>query len=194
MYFKRVNDFFQCSIIVYAIILFEEHTMKQQTYTVDNKEYSREQLIAFGKEHYPKFYWIARGLGIVFFLVGLLVMGMIGLVMLILNKAGVFDPDFPIWVFYIPLGVFGLMALAGLICFILSFVGRTEQKYINHALAYLTKVELKEEALAPNTEKAKAERILSQRDKETLARYDRLLKGGVISQEEYEVKRREILG
>ena len=168
--------------------------MKQSTYTVGEKEYSREQLIAFGKEHYPKFYWIARGLGIIFFLVGLLVMGMIGLVMLILNKAGVFDPDFPIWVFYIPLGVFGLMALAGLICFILSFVGRTEQKYINHALAYLTKVELKEEALAPNTEKAKAERILSQRDKETLARYDRLLKGGVISQEEYEAKRREILG
>ena len=95
--------------------------MKQQTYTVGNKEYSREQLIAFGKEHYPKFYWIARGLGIIFFLIGLLVMGMIGLVMLILNKAGVFDPDFPIWVFYIPLGVFGLMALAGLICFILSF-------------------------------------------------------------------------
>ena len=58
----------------------------------------------------------------------------------------------------------------------------------------LTKVDLKGEALAPNTEKAKVERILSSRDKETLARYDRLLKGGVISQEEYEEKRRGILG
>ena len=169
--------------------------MKQQTYTVGDKTYSREQLIAFGKQHYPRFYWIARGIGIILFFVGLLVMAIIGIVMLILNSVGVFaDPEFPTWVFYIPLGFFGLMALAGLICFILSFVGRTEQKYINHALAYLTKVELKEEALAPNTEKAKAERILSQRDKETLARYDRLLKGGVISQEEYEEKRREILG
>ena len=167
--------------------------MKQQTYSVGDKEYSREQLIAFGKQHYPRFYWIARGIGIMLLLISLLVMGLIGLVMLILNQVGVFDPDFPIWVFYIPLGFFGLVALAGLICFILSFIGRTEQKYINHALAYLTKVELKEEALAPNTEKAKAERILSQRDKETLARYDRLLKGGVISQEEYEEKRREIL-
>ncbi len=168
--------------------------MKQQTYTVGDKEYSREQLIAFGKQHYPRFYWIARGIGIMLLLISLLVMGLIGLVMFILNKAGVFDPDFPIWVFYIPLGFFGLVALAGLICFILSFVGRTEQKYINHALAYLTKVDLKEEALAPNAEKAKVEKILSERDKETLARYDRLLKGGVISQEEYEAKRREILG
>ena len=164
-----------------------------KTYTIGDKQYSKEQLVAFGKEHYPKFYWIARGIGIMLLLISLLVMGLIGLVMLILNQVGVFDPDFPIWVFYIPLGFFGLVALAGLICFILSFIGRTEQKYINHALAYLTKVELKEEALAPNTEKAKAERILSQRDKETLARYDRLLKGGVISQEEYEAKRQEIL-
>lgn len=168
--------------------------MKQQTYTVGNKEYSREQLIAFGKEHYPKFYWIARGIGIMLLLIGLLIMGMIGIVMLILNSFNVFDPDFPIWVFYIPLGFFGLMALAGILCIVLSFVGRTEQKYINHALAYLTKVELKEEALSPNTEKAKAERILSERDREALARYDRLLKGGVISQEEYDAKRREILG
>ena len=168
--------------------------MKQQTYTVGDKEYSREQLIAFGKQHYPRFYWIARGIGIMLLLISLLVMGLIGLVMLILNQVGVFDPDFPIWVFYIPLGFFGLVALAGLICFILSFIGRTEQKYINHALAYLTKVELKEEALAPNTEKTKVDKILSERDKETLARYDRLLKGGVISQEEYEAKRREILG
>lgn len=32
------------------------------------------------------------------------------------------------------------------------------------------------------------ERTLSKRDREALGRYDRLLKGGVISQEEYEEK------
>ena len=165
--------------------------MKQQTYTVGDKEYSREQLIAFGKEHYPRFYWIARGIGIILLLVALLVCGIIGIVMLILNQVGVFDPDFPIWAFYIPLGVFGLMGLAGILCIVFSFVGRTEEKYINHALAYLTKYELKQDI---KEDKQKVNKILSERDRETLARYDRLLKGGVISQEEYEAKRREILG
>jgi len=35
----------------------------QQTYVINDKTYSKEQLIAFGKEHYPKFYWIPRVLG-----------------------------------------------------------------------------------------------------------------------------------
>ena len=166
--------------------------MKQSKYTVGDKEYSREQLIAFGKEHYPRFYWIARGIGIILFFVGLLVMAIIGIVMLILNSVGVFaDSEFPTWVFFIPLGVFGGLALAGIICFVLSFVGRTEQKYINHALAYLTKYELKQDIKG---DKPIENKILSERDREALARYDRLLKGGVISQEEYEEKRREILG
>ena len=94
-----------------------------KTYTIGDKQYSREQLVAFGKEHYPKFYWIARGVGILLLFVGLIVMGMIGIVLIILNAVGVFkDPDFPTWAFYIPLGVFGLIFLAGLICIILSFV------------------------------------------------------------------------
>jgi energy-coupling factor transporter transmembrane protein EcfT len=155
--------------------------MKQDTYTVGDKTYSREQLIAFGKDHYPKFYWIARGLGIVFFLIGLLVMGMIGLVMLILNKAGVFDPDFPIWVFYIPLGLFGSIFLAGLICFIVSFAVNTDEKYINYALSYLTN----HHGTIDN---------LPKRDREALERYERLLNGGVITQEEYQEKVKEILG
>jgi hypothetical protein len=167
--------------------------MSQQTYTVGDKTYSREQLIAFGKEHYPKFYWISRGVGILLMFIGFLLMAIIGLVLLILNLSGVLsDPEFPTWVFFIPLGVFGTVALAGIICFILSFVGRTEEKYINHALAYLTKHNLK-----INNEDGKedivTEKLLTTDEKEKLARYERLLKGGVISQEEYEQRVEEIM-
>ena len=165
--------------------------MKQNTYIVSDKTYSREQLIAFGKEHYPKFYWIPRILGIIFMFSALFIMMLIGIAMLILYCTGVFnDPDFPIWAFYIPLGVFGLFFIAGLICFIASFLGRTEEKYINHALEYITKVELNEGKGSIK----ETDIILSERDREALARYDRLFKGGVISQEEYEEKKKEILG
>ena len=167
--------------------------MGQQSYTVGDRVYSREQLIAFGKEHYPKFYWISRGVGIFLMFLGLIVMAILGFVLLILNFAGVIeDPEFPVWVFFIPLGVFGSIFLAGLICFILSFVGRTEEKYINHAFAYLTKYDLKiNKDNNPNPQVL--EKALSNDDKEKLARYERLLKGGVISQEEYEQKVNEIM-
>ena len=165
--------------------------MGQQTYTVGDKAYSREQLIAFGKEHYPKFYWISRGVGIFLMFLGLIVMAILGFVLLILNFAGVFeDPDFPSWVFFIPFGVFGSIALAGIICFVLSFVGRTEEKYINHALAYLTKHDLKINEVNSNPQEVN--KLLTTDEKEKLARYERLLKGGVISQEEYEQKVEEI--
>lgn len=155
-----------------------------KTYTIGDKQYSKEQLVAFGKEHYPKFYWIARGIGILLLFVGLLVMGMIGIVLIILNAVGVFkDPDFPIWAFYIPLGVFGVIFLSGLICIILSFVGRSEQKYLNYALAYLTKCEAKGQNV---------ETLLSQKQLDELARNERLLKGGVITQEEFD-RRKETL-
>lgn len=167
--------------------------MDQQSYTVGDKIYSREQLIAFGKEHYPKFYWISRGIGIFLMFLGLIVMAILGFVMLILNATGVFaDPEFPTWVFFIPLGVFGSIFLAGLICFILSFVGRTEEKYINHALAYLTKYDLKINN-EDNKEDVVTEKLLTTDEKEKLARYERLFKGGVISEEEYKEKVEEIM-
>ena len=156
-----------------------------KTYTIGDKQYSKEQLVAFGKEHYPKFYWIARGVGILLLFVGLIVMGMIGIVLIILNAVGVFkDPDFPTWAFYIPLGVFGLIFLAGLICIILSFVGRSEQKYLNHALAYLTKCEARGQNV---------ETLLSQKQLDELARNERLLKGGVITQEEFDRRKEELI-
>ena len=162
----------------------------KDTYIVGDKTYSKEQLIAFGKEHYPKFYWITRGIGIFFLLISLLVCGMIGITMIILNATGVIDEEFPIWAFFIPLGVFGSFGVAGIICIIVSCTGRTEQKYLDHALAYLTKRSLKS---PQKSNESDVDPLLSNRDIETLNRYDRLLKGGVITKEEYDAKRNEIL-
>ena len=161
----------------------------KDTYIIGDKTYSKEQLIAFGKEHYPKFYWITRGIGIFLLFLAFLVCSIIGIVMLILNATGVFTEDFPIWAFYIPLGVFGFIGVSGIICIIVSCFGRNHEKYLNHALAYLTKANLKQEH-----NKQKVDPLLSKRDIETLNRYERLYKGGVISKEEYEEKRKEILG
>ena len=38
--------------------------MASQTYTFGDKEYTKQQVIDYGRAHYPKFYWIKRGLGI----------------------------------------------------------------------------------------------------------------------------------
>ena len=165
--------------------------MKQQSYTVNGKEYSREQLLAFGKQHYPRLYWIPRVLGFIFAFAALLVLGLLGLVYIILDKADVINADFPTWIFFIPGGAFGMFFLAGLVLIIISCIGRSEQTYIDHALNYLTKMDLKGSTPEIQT---KAERILDQRDLEQLARNERLLKGGVITQEEFDRRQAEILG
>ena len=169
----------------------ELYMEQQKSYRVGEKEYSREQLIAFGRSHYPKLYWIPRVLGFIFAFVALLIIGALGLIYIILDKAGAIDAEFPTWVFFIPGGVFGMFFLAGLILIIVSCVGRSDQTYINHALNYLTKMEL--QGNTPELQQ-KAERILDQRDMEQLERNERLLKGGVITQEEFDRRKAEILG
>ena len=164
---------------------------KKNVFSVGGEEYSREQLLAFGKQHYPRLYWIPRVLGFIFAFVALLILGALGLIYIVLDKAGAIDAEFPTWIFFIPGGVFGMFFLAGLVLIIVSCVGRSEQTYIDHALNYLTKMDLKGSTPEIQT---KAERILDQRDLEQLARNERLLKGGVITQEEFDRRKAEILG
>lgn len=167
-------------------VCHNKYDMKQQIYIVGDKQYSREQLIAFGKEHDPRLYWITRIIGIFLMSGALFLAFLVGIAMLILYVIGVFkDPSFPIWVFYIPLGLFASIFLAGMICFILSFVNKNEERYIKYALSYLTNHHITLDD---------KESCLSTRDLQALERYERLLKGGVISQEEYEQKRKELLG
>ena len=159
----------------------------KQTYTIGDKQYSREQLIVLGKDKYPKFNLIPRIVGILLFSIGLLICGLLGIVLLILNVSGVFtDPEFPIWVFFIPLGIFGTLVLAGIICFICSFIRKSDEAYIQHAIKYLTKLEI-------NNKNIDLNQTLSPRDQEELARNERLLKGGVITQEEFDRRKEELI-
>ena len=159
--------------------------MKQQIYKINDKEYSRDQLIEIGRENNSGFYWISRMLGIIFFCSSLFVVVLIGLAMLILKFTGVFDdPSFPIWVFFIPLGLFGSFTILGIILFIVSFTVNNEEKYIKVAIKYLSKKKLTT---------SDGEPLLSKRDSEALKRYERLYKGGVITKEEYEEKTKEII-
>lgn len=37
---------------------------EQPFYIIGDKQYTRDELLFFGRQHYPKFYWIKRGIGI----------------------------------------------------------------------------------------------------------------------------------
>ena len=162
----------------------------QNTYEVNGKLYSKEQLIALGKQQYPKLYWIPRIVGIILLFVSLLMCALLLIPIFVLTKTGVFDdPEFPKWVFAIPYGLFGGIGIGGIICILVSCLGRSKQTYIDHALAYLSKQEIK----TINNEDGRVERVLTQDEIEILERNERLLKGGVIIQEEYDRRRKDIL-
>ena len=162
----------------------------QNTYEVNGKLYSKEQLIALGKEKYPKLYWIPRIVGIILLLVSIFVCALLLIPIFVLSVTGVFDdPDFPKWVFAIPYGLFGGIGIGGVICIVASCLGRSKQTYIDHALAYLSKQEIR----TINNEDGRVERVLTQDEIETLERNERLLKGRVITQEEYDRRKAEIL-
>lgn len=161
--------------------------MKQEKYVIKDKEYSRDALIEYGRNARPGVFWIPRMLGIIFMGASLFIMALIGITMLILNATGVFsEPDFPVWVFFIPLGMFGLLFLVGLIIFIVSFTANTDERNIKYAIKELSKDN--------RVKSSSGEPLLTKRDEDALKRYDRLLKAGAMSQEEYDEKVKEIKG
>lgn len=155
--------------------------MKNKTYVINGAEYTKKQLLEIGRENNPGIFWVPRILGIQIALGNLFIMALIGVALLVLHLTGVLkESDFPIWAFFIPLGVFGLIFLIGVLCIILSF--NSERKTIKYATSYLSKQE------------NNGERVLSKHDEEVLQRNDRLFKNKIISEEEYNAKKEEILG
>ena len=153
----------------------------EKSYQIGNKEYTREELYMIGREHYPKLYIIPIVLGIIFLCVGLLVDLIVGVITIIL--ANIPDLDIPMWPFFIPLGFFGLFALAGILMIVIGACGRSKERYIRYGYNYILKA----------TNNGQNQEVVVKTNKqvvddETLARYQRLLKGGVITQEEYDKK------
>ena len=155
---------------------------------IGDKEFSREELLAFGKCHYPKFYWIPRGIGIFFMAVGFITVSLLLLFAIInhdfFNKSNKIN-----WMLIIELIMFGIIGLGGLIPYLVSFNKQPDENYIKHAVDYYTRVEL--------NNKARERRLAERKERQEVAqllKYKKLYDSGAISQEEYDNKKKEILG
>ena len=150
---------------------------------IGEKEFTRDELLAFGKCHYPKFYWIPRGIGI-----GCMFAGFFSISMLLLvgiAKPEIFKQSW-FWAMIIP---FGLLGIAGLISYIVSFKKQPDENYIKHAVDYYTRLDL--------NNKARDKRLAARKEKQDvnqLLKYKKLYDSGAISEEEYENKKKVILG
>ena len=160
--------------------------------TIGEKEYTEQQLLEFGKAHYPKFYWIKRGIGI-----GIMSTFGIAAILLALFAKTYYEwyqsnhDDF--FLYYsqgelVGAVVCGLFAVVGLILFSLSFIPLPDEKYIKHAIDYYTKLEARN-----SRNQARQDAKQEKEDVSTLLKYKQLLDAGVITQEEFDAKKKEIM-
>ena len=153
---------------------------ENNNFVLGNKEYTNQELLLIGREYYPKKYWIKRGIGLVLLLLALLCA--IPLPFLFTMKA----PDYPggeyVLIYYKVALIISVVAclIPGIVLTILSFVPEKDMTYINYAKRYLTK--------AFDREVKKEFKKMDQ-----LKRYKKLLDSGVISQEEFDNKKKEYL-
>ena len=157
------------------------------TYTIGDKEYSREELLTFGKHHYPKFYWISRGIGIFLMFMGFLFgLGCLLAGILRMNNGAELWEQ---WIYYGNAIWTLLMGIVGVIVFAVSFKPLPDESYIKHAVDYYTRLDL--------NIKAREKRLAERKEKQEVAqllKYKKLYDAGVITKEEYENKKKEILG
>ena len=155
------------------------------TFNTDNKEYSREELIRIGKEHRSKKFWITRGVGLGLILVGftnLLSYVVNGVIYLCIHNGALLALGI---VYLVIAGIFLLMMVAGLIVVLISFKKRPDDEYIQNAEVYLNKMQIRDQRIAAKKEANNLKMML---------RYKKLLDAGVITQEEYDTKKKEYIG
>ena len=148
------------------------------SFSLNGKVYTREELIEIGREHYPKFYWITRGIGI-----GLMTLGVLTALIFLVTIATVGNGKIPT-TFYPLMGGFFAISLIGVILFGASFKRESDEAYISYAERYLTKYYSAHEKRSKAEEKDNVEQLLN---------YKKLLDAGVITQEEFDKKKKELL-
>lgn len=160
--------------------------MENNNYIIGDKEYTREELLVFGMQHYPKFYWIKRGLGIGFLFCGVVFIPFlfIPMILVLVNN---WDPNI-LWYLF-SLIPFVAMIIAGIILITLSFKKLPEEAYIKHAVDYYTK-----QANRSKKRESKVNEKQENKDIAQLKKYKELLDSGAITEEEYAAKKKEILG
>ena len=151
--------------------------MKETIDTINGQEYTRPQLLDFGKVHYPKFYWIKRGVGIGLIAIAFTTLVSTLVAFLPLEKR----TENP---FIVLCSFSAVFAIVGLILIAMSFQPLPDEAYIKHAEDYYRRLGAKIE------KRARAE---ENRDVSLLVKYKELLDAGVITQEEFDVKKKELL-
>ena len=158
---------------------------EQPYYVIGDKQYSRDELLIFGRQHYPKFYWIKRGIGIGLLSIGLTwILSM--LICLIPSGFPRFEGDVATYtaLFVTPT----IFSIVGVVLFSISFISLPEESYIKHAYDYFTKL---------NRRSGQRDNRINQRQEnknlDQLLKYKELLDKGAITQEEYEQKKKELL-
>ena len=154
--------------------------MEEKNFVLGDKEYTDQELLLIGREYYPKKFWIKRGIGL-----GLILIGILCIVPL--PFLFYFDPSsFPggeIILLYYKIG-FSISVAAclipGIVVTAISFIPEKDITYIEYAKRYLVK--------AYNREIKNEDRKINQ-----LKKYKKLLDAGVISQEEFDNKKKEYL-
>lgn len=172
--------------------------MVKKEYVIGDNSFAREELIKFGKQHYPKFYWIYRGVGI-----GLMFMGTMFAIIYAACATTFNRHDFegieenPLNIFYVITIIFAVIAAIGCVLFAYSFIRKIpEESYIKHAIAYYTKLDANtklRQARIAAAEKRKDD-TSDKKDVADLLKYKELLDAGIITQEEFEKKKKEYLG
>ena len=171
--------------------------MEDNKYVIAEKEYSREELLAFGKAHYPKFYWIYRGVGIGLMFSGVAYAGMyllIAILLKIYSDESIYLTMQSIMYFAMAIPA-SLLAIVGIVLFCVSFKKKPDESYIKHAIDYYTKADLNKKAREERLQKRQEKLAKKSERKEIdqLIKYKELLDAGVITQEEFEAKKKELL-
>jgi hypothetical protein len=163
--------------------------MEQNKYIIGEKEYTRQELLAFGKQHYPKFYWIPRGVGL-----GLIATAISSAVIYAIFALTVHNETLSLYFLGVVISC-AIVAIAGAICFAISFRKQPDEAYVQHAYAYYEKVYANEKARQARLEarQAKIARKQENKDVSQLIKYKELLDKGIITQEEYDAKKKELL-
>ena len=152
-----------------------------EQFQIGEQTFSNEELYRIGKLHFPKRYWIKRAIGIFLWIFAFDYS--ISIPFTTIFWALRLEEPMRTYAFlaiYIPLGV---LLIAGLVVFILSFVPEKKEVYIEYAKKYLIKA---------NANLQARDKKLERRRLKELAYYKKLLDKGVISQEDYDKKKEEL--
>lgn len=158
-------------------------------YTIGDRQFTRDELLFFGRQHYPKFYWIKRGIGI-----GLLASGLLSCLTGLIIFLTYGYPEITDYLLGYLIGVWvvgGAMAIVGAILISVSFISLPDEAYIKHAIDYYTKLNMRNQAVQAKIERRNS--VTNTNKTDQLLKYKELLDKGVITQEEFEAKKKELL-